>query len=34
MAHWPPGKIVDLDELLSEADARMYEEKRAKKERH
>lgn len=34
MAKWPPGKIVDLDVLLSEADIRMYEEKRSKKDRH
>ncbi len=33
MAHWPPGKPVDLDLLLSEADARMYEDKRARKDR-
>ena len=33
MANWPAGKVVDLDELLSEADERMYEEKRSKKER-
>ena len=32
MAAWPAGKLANLDELLSRADARMYTEKRTKKE--
>lgn len=32
MAAWPVGKLANLDELLSRADARMYTEKRTKKE--
>lgn len=32
-AAWPPGKLANLDDLLSRADARMYIEKRNKKER-